>query len=190
MKTFLDFTRFSTSLNFAKSLISLFTFSSPPPHWNPSPASPPPPARCPGWGWLAASRWRQAWTPLFSLAAEQPAHAGHCLDALGQCYGPSCVRFFSPGFCWHSAPFQSPPAVSSWPDRSLADSPERSNILVGGKDGKEELSFQENVCTQISTCSQILRAGPSLMLMADMRWSAWRSIRACPSISCTMKSST
>lgn len=40
------------------------------------------------------------------------------------------------------------------------------------------------------TCSQILSAGPSLMLMADMRWSAWRSMRACPSISCTMKSST
>merc|ERR1719445_615853 len=34
-----------------------------------------------------------------------------------------------------------------------------------------------------SMAEQILRAGPSLMLMADIRWSAFKSIRAWPSIS-------
>lgn len=32
--------------------------------------------------------------------------------------------------------------------------------------------------------AQILRAGPSLIFMVDMRWSSRRSSRACPSISC------
>lgn len=32
--------------------------------------------------------------------------------------------------------------------------------------------------------AQILRAGPSLMFIVDMRWSSRRSSRACPSISC------
>ena len=39
-------------------------------------------------------------------------------------------------------------------------------------------------------CEQILSAGPSLMDMAVMRWSAFNSIKACPSISCWAKSST
>lgn len=41
-----------------------------------------------------------------------------------------------------------------------------------------------------SMAEQILRAGPNLMDMADMRWSALSSIRAWPSISCSWKSST
>lgn len=32
--------------------------------------------------------------------------------------------------------------------------------------------------------AQILRAGPSLIFMVEMRWSSRRSMRACPSISC------
>ena len=35
-----------------------------------------------------------------------------------------------------------------------------------------------------SMAEQIFKAGPSLMAMADIRWSAFSSIKAWPSISC------
>ena len=44
-------------------------------------------------------------------------------------------------------------------------------------------------CRRVLMRAQILRAGPSLMLMAVIRWSSFSSSRACPSISCCRNSS-